>query len=179
VYKVGRAAPTKAASSATAAAQAYPVLEEQPKWVLLRQVAEEIQLQRGLIASLAGGATVVADAPEPKAPSRKRARTEPDFSSAEAQGIRGPSAPMSKSARGGAAPQGARAAAAHLPLNAPGSRKGGASPSVGRAREGQNGAAVIDLCDDSPSAGLQRDGSASDEAGAPHALLVRMRCHQD
>lgn len=39
-----------------------PVLEEQPKWLLLREVVEEVQAQRGAIASLAPAAPA-ADGP--------------------------------------------------------------------------------------------------------------------
>lgn len=64
VYKVIRnGAPPRAEKGAGSAGPALEaVLEEQPKWLLLREIAEEVQAQRGAILSLqstsaAGGAS--------------------------------------------------------------------------------------------------------------------------
>lgn len=56
VYKITHTSGGSSASKKGAAGKAQPVLEpvleEQPKWLLLREVVEEIQAQRGAIASM-------------------------------------------------------------------------------------------------------------------------------
>lgn len=98
VYKMVAAPPSKAASGSAAktTAKVTPVLEEQPEWVLLRQVAEEIQAQRSLIKSLADkgqaantnevGGRNAPESAENKHP-RKRARTESVNMHESAEGV--------------------------------------------------------------------------------------------
>lgn len=154
------AVPTKASSSAgappAAIAKVVPVLEEQPKWVLLRQVAEEVQQQRALMDSLA---TSAMDAypqraqqdvhQEPRVQgegsrgSRKRPRAESPADNSEQQ-----------------PPTHGRQACNHVedltsqrPLNS--GTAAGTSAGASR-RVGGNVGEVVDLCDDSsPAKGPQ------------------------
>jgi hypothetical protein len=52
VYKVVQP-PPKRGTAAASKPHLSPVLQEMPKWPVLRQLAEEIQVQRSLLASLA------------------------------------------------------------------------------------------------------------------------------
>lgn len=56
MYKVthtsGGSSKSKKGAGGKAQPVLEPVLEEQPKWLLLREVVEEIQAQRGVIASI-------------------------------------------------------------------------------------------------------------------------------
>lgn len=62
VPQMGEAARNKAGAAVPKAEpQLVPVLEEMPKWSLLQQVAEEVQTQRGLLASRAGDPAATAN----------------------------------------------------------------------------------------------------------------------
>lgn len=56
VYKVEPSVHAQSNGAAAPKPQLVPVLEDMPKWALLRHVAEEIQTQRGLLASRAHAA---------------------------------------------------------------------------------------------------------------------------
>lgn len=168
MYKMSRAAPApaKAASSTTATSttQVHPVLEEQPKWVLLRQVAEEIQLQRGLLASLSASGTETTRITAPASPNKKRARTAnrseataTETAAAGAQGTGDGTVPLEERAQ-------------HHPQ---GDCRGGGGASTSKGLRGKQQAAVIDLCDDdSPPACLQRgDRTAGANEGASQLSL--------
>lgn len=160
MYKMIRVAPahtksapsTAGSSGAAAGVKVEAVLEQQPKWVLLRQVAEEIQLQRGLLASRRAGGCPSNAATEAASPQKKRARTEGDDD--DSAPLRAPARPESRSLAGGADKGGASCSKAH---------SGG---------EGQCG--VIDLSiDDSPPPGsCMGNAAAAGEGVVPPYMLI-------